>query len=118
MKNDKKIMAVCGILCNECDIFKASSDPEKAQKIIDWFKKNNRDVKPEDIVCLTCRGDRTKHWSPDCPILKCCVDEKGLEYCYECDEFPCEVIEDWAKKDIGYTNALNRLKSIWREHNK
>jgi hypothetical protein len=28
--------------------------------------------------CISCRGNRATHWSADCQILKCCVDDKGL----------------------------------------
>lgn len=108
----ERIIAVCGLICSECDEFLASSDLEKAQRISDWYKKRNIDVKPEDIICLACRGDRAKHWSPDCPILKCCVDEKGLEYCYECDDFVCERLDEFARGDERYTEAVNRLKSM------
>ena len=47
---------------------------------MDWLRKERDvEVKVEDVHCLGRSGDRAKHWSPDCWILKCCVDEKGLE---------------------------------------
>lgn len=64
------MIAVCGLECHKCDIFQATNDLKVAQKIADWFKKErNEDVKLEDIRCLGCKEDRTKHWSPDCPNL-------------------------------------------------
>lgn len=77
MKQQNQMIAVCGLDCNECDIFKAANNPGIAREIVDWFKKErDTEVKIEDIRCLSCRGDRTKHWSLDCWILKCCVDRK------------------------------------------
>jgi len=26
---------------------------------------------------------------PVCPTYQCCVEQKGLEFCYQCQEFPC-----------------------------
>ncbi|MCK4232801.1 DUF3795 domain-containing protein [candidate division WOR-3 bacterium] len=110
-KND--IIGVCGIICSGCDILEASTNPEKAQNIVDWFKKGrNTDVKLEDICCQGCKGDRAKHWSVDCWILQCCVDEKGLESCSECEEFPCKKLVEWAKGSERYEEALNRLKEM------
>lgn len=113
MKPENQMIAVCGLDCGGCDIRLATNDPKVAQQIVDWFKKErNEEVKIKDVRCLGCRGDRTRHWSADCWILQCCVDTKGLEFCYECDEFPCEKLEQWAKTGKGYEAALNRLKEM------
>jgi hypothetical protein len=101
MNKHNQLIAVCGLNCNECDIFKATNNPVIAQEIVDWLKKErDTEAKIEDIRCLGCKGDRTKHWSPDCWILKCCVDK------------PCEKLDQWAKGSKGYKEALNRLKEI------
>ena len=113
MNKENQMIAACGIECQKCDILQATNDSKAAQKIADWFKKErNEDVKLEDIHCSGCKSDRAKHWSPDCWILKCCVDDKGLEFCCKCNEFPCEKLVDWSKTDKGYGAALNRLKEM------
>lgn len=113
---ENQMIAVCGLNCSKCDISHASHNPEIAQQIADWFKKErDTEVKIKDIRCLGCKGERTKHWSPDCWILKCCVDEKGLEFCYECEEFPCERLKKWAKKSKKYGEALNRFKEMGKK---
>lgn len=115
MNKENQMIAVCGLECHKCDIFQATDDPKAAQKIADWFKKErNEDVRLENIRCLGCKEDRTKHWSFDCWILKCCVDEKSLEFCYECDQFPCEKLIQWSKECKGYEEALDRLKNMSR----
>ena len=108
-----EMIAVCGLDCGGCDIRMAATDKEMAQKIADWFKKKlNEEVKLEDIQCSWCRGDREKHWSPDCWILQCCVDEKGLSYCHECDDFACEKLEEWGRSSEKYQEGLDRLKRM------
>ena len=48
--------------------------------------------------CLGCRSDsndkkqkRKSKWS--CKIRKCCIELKNLQYCGECDGFPCKEIK-------------------------
>lgn len=73
-------------------------NPEVAKRIVAWFKKegwpkeNERiaEVVEHGMYCKGCGGDRSVHRSPDCWILKCCVDDKMHEFCYECSTFPCE----------------------------
>jgi hypothetical protein len=104
------MIAACGLDCAQCDIRKARDDPALAQEIIDWLKKElDVVVKPEDLRCDLCKGDRANHWSPDCWILECCVDDKGLEFCHQCGDFPCQELSDWAKKSQKYSDAFERL---------
>lgn len=113
MGNEGHMIAVCGIVCDECLIYKAPSDPESMQKVIDWLKREkNEDVKPEQILCSGCRGDRSKHWSPDCDIMLCCIDEKKHEYCFECEDFPCEKIDKFLTYGDKYKEAIERLESM------
>ena len=116
MKQENQMIAVCGLDCSRCDILQATNDPEIAQQIADWFRRErDTEVKIKDIHCLGCKGDRTRHWSPDCWILECCVDRKGLEFCYECEDFPCDRLNEWAEGNEGYGEALERLKRMEQE---
>lgn len=110
---DKSSIAVCGLICEGCDILIACTDYVLANKISEWFKENtDTDVSPDDISCGGCRGPRDEHWSPECEILLCCIDDKDLEFCYQCDEFVCEMLEEWAGKSERYNEGVERLKEI------
>ncbi|NOZ26554.1 MAG: DUF3795 domain-containing protein [Chloroflexi bacterium] len=117
------MIAVCGLDCGECDIYRAPSDPGAAQRVVAWFREQGwlredegiQEIIGRSMYCMGCRGDPSLHWSPDCWIRACCVDEKGLEFCYECDVFPCEALVEWAQEDAGYTRALNRLRRMKAE---
>lgn len=116
MKKHKPLIAACGLDCEECEIRLASGNRELASRISDWFRRHDSpQVMPEDVRCSGCKGDRAKHWSADCWILLCCVDKKGLEFCYECQTFPCDKLNEWAKKDVRYGHALSRLKEMKRD---
>ncbi len=109
----KYLIAACGLNCKNCDIYLASENPDIARSIANWFKKEKDiDVKLEDIYCSSCKGDRAKHWSPDCWILECCVDKKGLEFCSKCEEFPYDKLINWANTSPKYKEALERLKKL------
>ncbi len=114
------MMAVCGLDCGDCDIRLLPTDAEAAQRVVAWFKEMGWLAKSEGVAealergmyCCGCRADRALHWSPDCWILHCCVDEKGLASCYQCQDFPCQRLSDWATQNASYAQALARLQSI------
>jgi len=108
-----QMIAVCGLDCGERDIRQAKDDSAIAQHIVEWFKEELAvDVKPEDLRCGWCKGNRAEHWSPDCWILKCCLDDKGLESCYQCEVFPCQELNEWSQGSLRYGDALERLKRM------
>ncbi|MFW5898726.1 MAG: DUF3795 domain-containing protein [Candidatus Saliniplasma sp.] len=113
-------LAACGLECKECSIYLADSDKELAHEVMNWFIERgwlDGEIDVEEFMsdgpyCLGCHGKRETHWSPDCWILHCCVDEKGLDNCSECDEFPCGRLERWAETDESYLEGLERLKGL------
>lgn len=116
-----KMMAVCGLDCSTCDIRRAPTDPDAGQRVVAWFHKMEWLEKDEGVaeiiergmVCKGCREDRSLHWSPECPLLICCVDEKHLEHCAQCDEFVCARLEAFAGDgQQHHRDAVERLKQI------
>ena len=120
MPDDDVLMAACGLLCGSCDIRRMPFDDEAARVTVDWYRemgwleKNEgvKDAIKKNMICTGCHGDRTKHWSADCWILKCCVDEKNLRHCDECNDFPCRRLVDWSKQNDGYAKAFERLGQL------
>jgi hypothetical protein len=115
------MMGVCGMDCGSCDIRLAPTDPDAAEVVLAWFRKMEwleedegiAEVVERGMVCQGCRGDRSLHWSPDCALLQCCVDEKGLTHCAQCDEFVCDRLEAFATDgQAHHREAVERLKKI------
>lgn len=52
---------------------------------------------------FNCKGG--SGWS-GCPVRKCCVT-KGIEFCFECSDFPCEA--NWGEKG-PYSKVFNKTK--------
>lgn len=42
-----------------------------------------------DIHCAGCRLDRTNWFARECETYDCCVNQKGVDFCYECPDLPC-----------------------------
>jgi len=56
---------------------------------------------PDFISCKGCKSDTVaKSWCAVCN-LKSCAREKGLDFCYECNEYPCDNLEKF-KTDPQY----------------
>ena len=108
----KNIMGVCGIDCSRCQIYLAPKKPKLALKLAKAFDKMWDNVKPEDFHCSTCRGEFSECWTNECWIRSCCVDDKNLDFCYQCQDFPCKGLEEWANKNKRYMRALITLKNM------
>jgi hypothetical protein len=105
------MLAACGLDCRSCDIRQAPSDPELAEGIARWFREHvDTKAEPSWFHCSGCLGDRADHWSPDCWILLCCVDDKGLLTCAQCEVFPFGRLVEWSTQSKKYTQSLNRLR--------
>ena len=60
--------------------------------------------------CPGCSGEDflTKH--PTCGVLSC-TQRRGIEYCYQCNEFPCKKY-DGADKADSFITHLNQFKDM------
>jgi len=113
-------IGVCGLDCGSCSIRRLPFDAEAAAEVIAWYKKEGWLKEEEGVTeaversmyCKGCHGDRSVHWSSDCWILLCCVDDKGLRHCSECDTFPCDRLVEWSQQNASYRGALQRLRGM------
>ncbi len=62
--------------------------------------------------CAGCRGSQQNHWTPDCHFMRC-ADERAHEYCFECNDFPCQDIEDFRNDGHDHHRiAIENLESM------
>ena len=116
----EQMMAACGLDCGKCEIRLVLTDPGAAKVAMDWYRSRGwlsegegmAEVMKRKMYCTGCHGNRETHWSADCWILQCCVDQHGHSNCSQCESFPCSGLVDWAKGDESYGAALARLKAI------
>ena len=113
-------IAACGLNCETCEIRLAPFDSAAADVIVKWYKSQGwlaedegmAEVIERKMYCTGCLGNRDTHWSADCWILECCVDQHRLENCSQCPDFPCERLVEWSEGDASYRDALVRLKQL------
>lgn len=82
----------CGLFCASCPNYMASEkgDPKAVGASLCHGCKS--DKKDPDLWCANC-------------TLKACALEKGVSFCYECDEFPCNQLEGF-KNDPNFPYHL------------
>ena len=90
MEAEEWDISVCGLNCAKCDLYHAGE-------------------------CGKCRGSLEAHWSPDCRFLSC-AREKSHQYCFECAEFPCKGLQEFASDGIAHhkqtVENMKRMKEI------
>jgi len=80
----RRLTAPCGLDCFNCDIYEKNITEEMKKQFASKIKKD-----PEEVACKGCRLENgCKHLGQPCETLKC-IEDKGLEFCFECEEFPC-----------------------------
>jgi len=110
----KWVLSVCGLNCAQCDIYDAGhGDKKKRDEIVEWFRKErNETIKPGQVRCDGCRGPFDRHWSPDCKMMLC-ARTRELQYCFECESFPCRLLEEFAADGMEHhKRAVERSKRM------
>jgi hypothetical protein len=85
----------CGLFCGDCDIYMAYStnDTRKLQRIArEKSKECGRTLEAEQVKCLGCKGPVASCWGDSCEIRKC-AEGRGIEFCYQCRDYPCKELE-------------------------
>jgi hypothetical protein len=85
---DKKILtAPCGLDCFNCPTYEGNITEELKK----WISENYK-IPIEKTPCKGCRDEKGNcKFAPNnqCATWNC-IHEKGLTFCFECGDFPCE----------------------------
>ena len=124
---DKMLVSYCGLYCDLCSArFKI---PDQARALRDslrmaeyedhgpgqpgfdefWTMLNSLAEPPGDKCC---RAETCGH--PLCAIRKC-AQQRGLEICTDCDEYPCSHIQTLAHSEPTLVQDGRRLQAIGLE---
>lgn len=86
---DKNLAPVCGLYCGACE----------------YLEKQ----------CQGCGHQQGRpFWTAQmtievCPLYDCCINEKQLEHCGLCDEFPCETFNELRDPSLSEEEAKEAL---------
>jgi len=120
-----KVLAPCGLNCHKCFAFKDGEIKKTSRKLkelmgnFDIYAQRFSKFLPvfrnypyfKELLfylcegeCKSCREGTCEH--PNCGVIEC-YKEKGVDFCFQCDEFPC-----------NRTNFDEHLKQRWIKMNK
>lgn len=131
-------LAPCGIDCSRCVVYKGGviqKSSTELKKALTNFERKAEDfarMVPElehykeftrildfftNPTCNGCRNGDSRN--PACKI-NTCFKEKGVDFCYECDDYPCDknsFNNEFKKKWIRINNSMKEmgLENYFRE---
>jgi len=79
-----RLTGPCGTYCGDCECYKAKDNPKLLEYLV------TKGLRADRLPCPGCRP-----LDGNCPAVGgvcetyTCVQEHGVEFCYECAEFPC-----------------------------
>ncbi|WP_319558992.1 DUF3795 domain-containing protein [Marispirochaeta sp.] len=80
-------VAPCGIDCINCELFAENKRPDVWERVAKMTEKSM-----EEVQCKGCREQEGCPILEDCQTLAC-VKENGVDFCYQCTEFPCRRLQ-------------------------
>jgi hypothetical protein len=123
-------LAPCGLDCSRCADYQDGEIKELSAKLLDLLEGYERLATLKSTIipafkgygefkellelfahvsCGGCRSENVK-CPVDCPA-KICHKEKGVDFCFQCDEFPCDREFEGNLREQWITNN-QRMKEI------
>ena len=88
IESDKIFAAVCGLYCEACSWFIATNEDRERLKRL----ANQLHFSEEESKCYGCRSDKRLPYCEKC-MMSACATERGIDFCSECDEYPCDELK-------------------------
>jgi hypothetical protein len=110
MKNRTWLLGACGLYCGACYHHRASL-PE-GQHLLE--EAAHQGCALEGFSCQGCRSD-VLYVHPGCARceIRACTDEKSVEHCGLCHEFPCDRLQAFQSDGrIHHRDVLAQLEEL------
>jgi hypothetical protein len=114
------MIAYCGLLCDRCPIHLATLETDKSKQAAMRIEiaaicneKYGMSLKAADVNdCDGCRAGTGRIFSGcmACEIHKC-AEQKNLENCAACSDYPCEILERFFHDDPDAQGRLEAIRS-------
>ena len=114
VRGERRFAAVCGLFCPGCTVYIAvHHDPARLTALARMWGRDE-----ESLLCDGCRADRRSHYCRACHMFRCASD-KGLEFCGDCDEYPCGELKAFQEEmphRLNLYRDLERIRAIgWED---
>ena len=117
--NVRQLTAYCGLTCDNCPIYLATREPDKAKQaqmrveIAALITQHyGTPVRPEDVTdCDGCRAHTGRLFSgcSTCEIRRC-AEAKGCLTCAHCEQYPCETLTTFFATEPGAKAMLDGIR--------
>ena len=91
MSVKKEYLSPCGMYCSVCAVRSADQYNDLNLKGI---LASVFGTTPENVACDGCMSENTFQFAKTC-LIRACAQEKSLEGCHQCDDFPCNNIMNY-----------------------
>lgn len=109
--SDKKLAAICGLFCQACSLYIGTKeDPDRLKILAERFP-----YPVEELECLGCRSEKLGIFCRKFCKMKKCNAEKGIDFCVECSEYPCEELKAFQAQmphRIELWQSQERIKEV------
>ena len=116
-QEERELISPCGLNCGVCPLYIARTDETLRKRIAE-----GQGIPVENVfVCAGCRPAQGRipgvGSGPVCDTYSCAVDNKGVEFCYECDDFPCLKLAPCADRaqEIPHNTKVYQLVMLQKE---
>ncbi len=102
------LIAPCGIWCGGCSLFLVKEQPYLKEMLL------QHGVKEEQMPCEGCRAEdgNCKHLDSRCEQYACAQD-KGITFCHECADFPCNRLHPAADRANSLPHNLKMFAQCY-----
>ena len=100
----EKIVAPCGIDCFNCEVYEDNVTPQLQERLSLMTK-----LPKDQISCAGCTADNQclflKIQNKSCKTRDC-AHEKMVDYCFNCSDFPCDLLMPIADGAAKYPHNI------------
>ena len=109
--NSENLVAVCGLYCGACSIYRATQD-ENEEKLIDFAQglsaKTGNKYTVDDVRCDGCLSKgQLDLWCRNCQIRVCPELRLGKVRCSDCEKFPCPRLVNFQTDEMNSPRVLS-----------
>ncbi len=91
--SDRSLVGACGIYCGACMIYRAYKDND--ERLTQYLTENG--LSRDKIHCEGCVSGDVSVTCVTCSYRDC-AKQKGITFCFECKDMPCEKIVELVEK--------------------
>lgn len=107
-KDLSKLVGICGLYCGTCPSYLAyrKNDIEYMER-----RSQKEGYSLDELRCDGCLSDKVAAHCKDCRHgFRTCAAEKQVNWCFECDEFPCQRLIDFT--GVHVVNGISHHEHI------